>query len=62
MTKEQGRNLQFAFKFRSLTKLVAAMIARRRASAEEHFDFLGMLLNARDKESGDADARARADR
>ena len=52
VTKEQGRNLQFAFKFRSLTKLVAAMIARRRASAEEHFDFLGMLLGARDKESG----------
>ena len=27
VTKEQGRNLQFAFKFRSLTKLVAQLIA-----------------------------------
>jgi enediyne biosynthesis protein E7 len=52
VTKEQGRNLQFAFKFRSLTKLIAQLIARRRASAEEHFDFLGMLLGARDKDSG----------
>jgi cytochrome P450 len=53
VTKEQGRNLQFAFKFRSLTKLIAALIARRRASGEEHFDFLAMLLGARDKESGE---------
>jgi enediyne biosynthesis protein E7 len=53
VTKEQGRNLQFAFKFRSLTKLLAEMIARRRATGEEHFDFLGMLLAARDKETGE---------
>ena len=52
VTKEQGRNLQFAFKFRSLTKLIAGLIARRRASGEEHFDFLAMLLGARDKETG----------
>ena len=30
VTQEQGRNLQFAFKFRSLTKLVAGLIERRR--------------------------------
>jgi enediyne biosynthesis protein E7 len=53
VTKEPGRNLQFAFKFRSLIKLIAAMIARRRATGEEHFDFLGMLLAARDKETGE---------
>jgi cytochrome P450 len=53
VTKDSGRNLQFAFKFRSLTKLIAALIARRRAGAEEHFDFLGMLLAARDKDSGE---------
>src|SRR3569832_543444 len=52
VTKEQARNLQFAFKFRSLTKLVAAGIARRRANQEEHFDFVGMLMTARDKETG----------
>jgi enediyne biosynthesis protein E7 len=52
VTRDPNRNLQFAFKFRSLTKLVAAIIARRRANNEEHFDFVGMLMSARDKESG----------
>ncbi|HVW69441.1 MAG TPA: cytochrome P450 [Steroidobacteraceae bacterium] len=52
VTKDQGRNLQFAFKFRSLTKIVAELIARRRAEKEEHFDYVGMLLNARDKDTG----------
>jgi cytochrome P450 len=54
VTKEQARNLQFAYKFRSLTKLVAALVQRRREAQEEHFDYIGMLMNARDKESGDA--------
>ncbi|MGH8181921.1 MAG: cytochrome P450, partial [Steroidobacteraceae bacterium] len=53
VTKEQGRNLQFAFKFRSLTKLVAGLIARRRREQEEHFDYVGMLMAARDKDSGE---------
>jgi len=54
VTREQARNLQFAYKFRSLTKVVAALIARRRAEREEHFDYVAMLMNARDKETGDA--------
>jgi cytochrome P450 len=53
VTREQARNLQFAYKFRSLTKLVAELIARRRREPEEHFDYVAMLMNARDKESGD---------
>ena len=53
ITKESGRNLQFAYKFRSLTKLVAGLIAQRRAVPAEHFDYLGMLMSARDKDSGD---------
>lgn len=53
VTKEQGRNLQFAFKFRSLTKPVAELVRRRREGQEEHFDYVGMLMNARDKETGD---------
>jgi enediyne biosynthesis protein E7 len=52
ITREQSRDLQFAYKFRSLTKLVAQLIAQRRASAEQHFDYVAMLMNARDKESG----------
>jgi len=53
VTREQGRNLQFAFKFRSLTKLVAALIERRRREKDEHFDYVAMLMGARDKESGE---------
>ncbi|MGA7539967.1 MAG: cytochrome P450 [Steroidobacteraceae bacterium] len=53
ISKEQGRNLQFAFKFRSLTKLVAGLIERRRREEDEHFDYVAMLMSARDKESGE---------
>src|SRR5579885_2340799 len=52
LTKEQGRNLQFAFKFRSLTKLVNGLIERRRREKEEHFDYVAMLMGARDKDTG----------
>ena len=52
VTKEPARDLKFAYKFRQLTKLVAALIKRRREEKTEHFDFLGMLMDARDKESG----------
>ncbi len=52
VTREQSRDLQFAYKFRSLTKLVAQLIAQRRATEEEHFDYVAMLMSARDKESG----------
>jgi len=52
VTREQSRDLQFAYKFRSLTKLVAQLIAERRANKEEHFDYVAMLMNVRDKESG----------
>jgi len=52
VTKEQARDLQFAYKFRKLTKLVAGLLARRRAEPEEHFDYVAMLMSARDKDSG----------
>src|SRR5205823_2202000 len=51
VTKEPARDLRFAYKFRQLTKLVAALVARRRAEKTEHFDFLAMLMDARDKET-----------
>jgi cytochrome P450 len=54
VTKEPARNLQFAYKFRSLGKLVAALMRRRATEAYEHIDFLAMLMAARDKETGDA--------
>jgi enediyne biosynthesis protein E7 len=52
LTKDPARNLDFVIKFRSLTKLLVGLIAARRSQGAEHFDFLGMLMNARDKESG----------
>jgi enediyne biosynthesis protein E7 len=52
VTKDQERNLQFAFKFRSLAKIVAGLMERRRAQKEEHFDYVGMLMSARDKDTG----------
>ena len=54
VTREQARNLQFAYKFRSLTRVVADLIRRRREEKEEHFDYVAMLMNARDKDTGDA--------
>ena len=52
VTKDQERNLQFAFKFRSLSKIVAGLMERRRAHSEEHFDYVAMLMSARDKDTG----------
>src|SRR2546421_13051316 len=52
LTKEQSRDLQFAYRFRSLTRIVAQLIAQRRAGQEEHCDYLAMLMSACDKETG----------
>jgi cytochrome P450 len=54
VAKEQNRDLKFAFRFRSLTKLVAELINRRRQSSEEHFDFLSMLMATRDRDTDQA--------
>ncbi|MDP8985103.1 MAG: cytochrome P450 [Pseudomonadota bacterium] len=52
VAKEQNRDLKFAFRFRSLGKLVAELIERRRREPEEErFDFLEMLMAARDREN-----------
>jgi cytochrome P450 len=52
VTKEPARDLQFVYTFRSLSKVLVELIARRRAEPEEHFDYVAMLMSARDKESG----------
>jgi enediyne biosynthesis protein E7 len=54
VAKEQNRDLKFAFRFRSLTKLVAELINRRRQASEEHFDFLSMLMATRDRDTDEA--------
>jgi enediyne biosynthesis protein E7 len=51
VAKEQNRDLKFAFRFRSLTKLVAELVEHRRREPQEHFDFLEMLMATRDRES-----------
>ena len=52
VTKETARDLRFAYKFRQLAKLVGALAQRRRDEKSEHFDFLQMMMDARDKETG----------
>jgi cytochrome P450 len=52
VTREPARDLKFAYKFRQLSKLVGALAKRRVAEKTEHFDFLQMLIEARDKETG----------
>jgi enediyne biosynthesis protein E7 len=52
LTKEPARNLDFVIKFRSLTKLLVGLIAGRRSETSARADFLGMLMSARDKETG----------
>ena len=52
IAKEPTRDLKFAFKFRSLTRLVSGLIERRRREPEEHLDFLSMLMATRDRETG----------
>jgi cytochrome P450 len=49
VAKEPNRDLKFAFRFRSLGRLVAELIERRRHDTEEHFDFLSMLMATRDR-------------
>jgi cytochrome P450 len=51
VAKEQNRDLKFAFRFRSLAKLVGDLIERRRREPEERFDFLEMLMATRDREN-----------
>ena len=54
VAKEQTRDLKFAFRFRGLGRLVAEVMARRRQENESHFDFLAMLMDARDRETDQA--------
>jgi cytochrome P450 len=52
VTEESARDLRFAYRFRSLARLVGELVAKRRAANEEHFDFLAMLMAASDKDTG----------
>jgi cytochrome P450 len=49
---DSARDLSFAYRFRQLRKLIEELAQRRRSRQEEPFDFLGMLVAARDRRSG----------
>ena len=53
VTEHAARDLQFAYRFRSLVRLVGELVTRRRAEHLDRHDFLGMLMAARDKETGE---------
>jgi len=53
LTDDSERDLKMAVKFRGLTKIIAQIIQRRRASNSERLDFLSVFMDARDKESGE---------
>jgi len=52
VAKEPTRDLKFAFRFRSLTRLVLELVERRRREGTEHFDFLAMLMASADRDTG----------
>jgi cytochrome P450 len=54
LSGEPTRDLRFAQAFRSLGKIVMQVVARRRKEAIKHGDILGLLLEARDRDSGQA--------
>lgn len=53
VTREPARDLRFAYRFRGLAKVVQGILDHRRAHPAEHFDYVAMLMDARDKETGE---------
>jgi enediyne biosynthesis protein E7 len=54
VTQDSSRNLEFVYKFRALRTLVSRLITRRQEDKEEHADYLGLLMQARDKATREA--------
>jgi cytochrome P450 len=52
ITQDSVRDLAFASRFYQLRKLVIDIVTRRRAQASESLDYIGMLVEARDKTTG----------
>jgi cytochrome P450 len=52
LSKEPARNMEFAYSFRALGKIILQIIDRRRKDAAISADVLGTLMQARDPESG----------
>jgi cytochrome P450 len=54
LTEDTERNLNFAYKFRQLGKLIMECIERRRQSREQPPDLLSLMMEARDRKSDEA--------
>jgi cytochrome P450 len=53
VSDEAARNLEFAIAFTSLGKIIVEIAENRRREGRNGADFLGMLLQARDRDSGE---------
>ncbi len=53
LTQETERNLLFAQKFRGLGKLMMEVVHQRREEGRVNHDFVGMMMAARDKQTGE---------
>jgi cytochrome P450 len=54
LSQESGRNIEFARSFRALGKVILQVVDRRRKNSVTSPDALGMLMQARDPQSGQA--------
>jgi cytochrome P450 len=54
VTEESARNLQFAARFRALSEIIMNTIERRRREDRRPFDFVSMLMDARDRATGES--------
>lgn len=54
LSSESARNLEFAQVFRPLRKVVLDLVSQRRQIGKTGNDFLGMLMEARDRTTGEA--------
>ena len=53
LAEDPTRDLQTAVRFRNLARVILAVVAERRRSGERPFDFLSLLMDARDRKTGD---------
>lgn len=52
LAEDATRDLQTAVRFRNLARVIVAVIGERRRSGERPFDFLSLLMDARDRKTG----------
>jgi len=52
LAEDTTRDIQTAVRFRNLARLTLGLVADRRGTGERPFDFLSLLMDARDRKSG----------